>query len=100
MRILEVLHFFLPKHSAGTEVYTDSVSRELKRRGHEVHVFFSEKVLSARNYDLVRREQNGLACHVLINNLLYESFDETFDNAAVEHAFHRVLDDVKPDIVH
>jgi glycosyltransferase involved in cell wall biosynthesis len=100
MRILEVLHFFLPRHSAGTEVYTDSISRELRRRGHDVHLFFTEKVLSARNYDLVHREQQGLHCHVLINNLLYENFEETFDNAAIEHAFHRVLDQVKPDVVH
>lgn len=100
MRILQVLHFFLPKHSAGTEVYTDSISRELKSRGHDVHLFFTEKVLSARNYELVERDWHGLPCHVLINNLLYESFDETFDNAAVEHAFHRVLDAVKPDVIH
>lgn len=100
MRILQVLHFFLPRHSAGTEVYTDSISRELKRRGHDVHLFFTEKVLSARNYELLHRDWHGLPCHVLINNLLYESFDETFDNAAVEHAFHRVLDLVKPDVVH
>lgn len=100
MRILEVLHFFLPKHSAGTEVYTDSIARELKARGHDVHLFFTDKVLSQRNYDLVRRDHHGIPCHVLINNLLYESFDETFDNAVVEHAFHRVLDEVKPDVVH
>jgi len=100
MRILEVLHFFLPKHSAGTEVYTDSLVQELARRGHDVHLFFSEKVLSSTNYSLQQREHHGIPCHVVINNLLYDSFRETFENPEIEHVFNRVLDAVKPDVIH
>lgn len=100
MRILQVLHFFLPKHSAGTEVYTDSLSRELRARGHDVQLFFTEKVLSRRNFDVIERDQDGLPCHVLINNLLYDRFDETFRNEAVKDAFAEVLRKVRPDVVH
>ena len=39
MRILLTTHQFLPSYSAGTEVLTNSVARELERRGHTVHVF-------------------------------------------------------------
>jgi glycosyltransferase involved in cell wall biosynthesis len=100
MRVLLVLHFFLPRHSAGTEVYTDSIARALKQRGHDVHLFFTEKVLSRHNYTLERREWHGIPCHVLTNNLLYASFDETFANPEVERQFRVVLDDVRPDVVH
>jgi len=100
MRILQVLHFFLPRHYAGTEVYTDSLARSLKQRGHDVHLMFSEKILSQPNYSLVRREHEGLPCHVVVNNLLYESFEETFSNEPVERIFREVLDEVRPDLVH
>lgn len=100
MRILQVLHFFLPKHSAGTEVYTDSLSRELLKRGHEVHLFFTEKILSRRNFDVIERDQDGLRCHVLINNLLYDRFEETFRNEAAKDAFADVLREVRPDVIH
>lgn len=39
MRVLLTVHQFFPDYSAGTEVLTLSVARELKSRGHEVRVF-------------------------------------------------------------
>ncbi|MFG0316257.1 MAG: glycosyltransferase family 4 protein [Planctomycetota bacterium JB042] len=100
MKVLEVVHFFLPKHSAGVEVYADSVARALADRGHEVHLFFSEKILSRPNYSVFTREHRGLPNHVLVNNLLYEGFEETFRNREVESAFGDVLDRLRPDVVH
>ena len=100
MKVLEVVHFFLPKHSAGVEVYTDSVARALAARGHDVRLFFSEKILSRPNYSVFERDHEGLTSHVLVNNLLYEGFEETFVNAEVERAFGEVLDEWRPDVVH
>ncbi len=100
MRILEVVHLFLPHHSAGTEVYTEGLAHGLKERGHDVHLFFTEKVVSRPDYELVRRTHHGLPCHALINNMMYESFEETFTNPRASAAFAKVLDDVKPDVVH
>lgn len=100
MKILQVLHFFLPRHSAGTEVYTDALARGLKERGHHIELFFTEKILSRPSYALLRREHAGMRCHVLVNNLLYDGFRETFENEAVEARFGEVLDEVKPDVVH
>jgi glycosyltransferase involved in cell wall biosynthesis len=100
MKVLEVLHFFLPRHSAGTEVYTDSIARSLAARGHEVELFFTEKILSRPNYELFERRHDSLRCHVLVNNLMYRDFAETFDNERVEQAFAEVLERSKPDVVH
>lgn len=100
MKILMPVHFFLPDHSAGTEVYTYNLARELQARGHTVEVFCTEKILSRRSYSIVKRDVDGLPCHVMVNNLDHESFSETFANPRAEGAFQRVLDVFKPDIVH
>ena len=44
---VEISHNFLPRHRAGTEVYTWQLGRELLGRGHDVRVFTSEKEISA-----------------------------------------------------
>ncbi len=100
MKILMPVHFFLPQHSAGTEVYTYNLARALQARGHEVEIFCSEKELSLRSYTMIERDVDGLRCHVLINNLDHEQFSETFANQRVEAAFQRVQAAFKPDIVH
>jgi len=100
VKILMPVHFFLPDHSAGTEVYTYNLARELKERGHQVEIFCSEKVLSRRSYSLFKREVDGLKCHVMVNNLEHETFSETFANPRAEGAFQRVLKSFEPDIVH
>lgn len=99
MKILQMLHFFLPRHSAGTEVYTHRLSRALSGE-HDVSVMFSEKVLSRPNYSLFRRDLDGLRCHVVVNNLMYGSFRDTWDNHHVEARVAEVLDRERPDLVH
>jgi glycosyltransferase involved in cell wall biosynthesis len=100
VKVLMPVHFFLPEHSAGTEVYTYNLARALQARGHDVHIFCSEKVLSRRSYSMLEREVDGLTCHVVVNNLDHDHFSETFANARIEAAFSRVLGTLKPDIVH
>ncbi len=94
------VHFFLPDHSAGTEVYTYNLARALQERGHEVEIFCTEKVLSKRSYSLFKRDVDGLKCHVMVNNLEHDEFTETFANPRAEGAFQRVLDSFRPDVVH
>ncbi|GJM22372.1 MAG: hypothetical protein DHS20C15_22870 [Planctomycetota bacterium] len=100
MKILMPVHFFLPDHSAGTEVYTYNIARALTERGHEVEIFCSEKILSRRSYSMLTRDVDGLKCHVMVNNLEHEEFSETFANPRAEGAFERVLQSFKPDMVH
>lgn len=100
MKILMPVHFFLPEHSAGTEVYTWNLARALQARGHEVEVFCSEKMLSRRSYSVIERDLDGLKVHTMVNNLDHEEFSETFANPRAEGAFQRVLETFKPDVVH
>jgi len=100
MKILMPVHFFLPDHSAGTEVYTYNLARALAARGHQVELFCSEKELSRRSYSLSERNVDGLRCHVMVNNLDHDEFSETFSNPRAEAAFQRVLSAFAPQIVH
>jgi len=100
LRILMPVHFFLPDHSAGTEVYTYNLARALQARGHTVELFCSEKLLSRRSYSLTERTVDSLRCHVMVNNLDHDEFSETFANPRVEAVFQRVLEGFKPDVVH
>jgi len=100
LKILMPVHFFLPDHSAGTEVYTYNIARALQARGHEVEIFCSEKILSRRSYTLLEREVDGLRCHVMVNNLDHDDFAETFANPHAERAYQRVMSALEPDVVH
>ena len=99
MRVLFVLHDFLPAHPAGTEVYTGDLALRLARRGHEVRLFATEKDIGRPHLALERREWRGLVVHELVNNLFYEDFAQTWDYPPAAAALGRVLDEFRPDVV-
>jgi len=100
MRVLFLVHDFLPAHPAGTELYTGGVARALAARGHEVQVFATEKDIARPHLALERRTWEGLVVHELVNNLFYADFRETWDYPPAAAAFARVLDEFRPDVVH
>lgn len=100
MRILLVNHDFLPNHPSGTEIYTCQLGVELRRRGHDVHVFTTEKDVSRPHLSLARRTYAGLPVHELTHNLFYDDFRETWDDPAAAARFGQVLDELRPDVVH
>ncbi len=100
MRILLVSHDFLPRHPAGTEIYTWQLGLRLKRLGHDVHVFTTEKDIGRENLTVHAREWGGLPVHELVNNLFYNEFKETWDYPPAARSFGLFLDDLKPDVVH
>ena len=100
MRVLYLVHDFLPAHPSGTEVYTGALALRVAERGHEVRVFATEKDIARPHLSLAKREWNGLVVHELVNNLFYEDFRETWDFPPAERAFAQVLDEFRPDVVH
>lgn len=100
MRILFVSHDFLPNHPSGTEIYTWQLGVRLMERGHEVHLFTTEKDVSRPHLRLDRRVFDGLQVHELVNNLFYGDFRETWDFPPAQAAFGRLLDELRPDVVH
>jgi glycosyltransferase involved in cell wall biosynthesis len=99
MRILHVVHDFLPDHVAGVEVYTDHVVRALARE-HEVGLLYTESVPHAPNYALRRGHWGDVATWELVNNHVHAGLAETWSNPAVEARMCEVLDEFRPDVVH
>ncbi len=100
MRILLVSHNYLPAHTAGTEVYTAQLAKKLSARGHVVHVFTTEKEISAEHLSLREYTHQGILVHELINNLHYEDFRQTWDEPRIDQRFSAVLDAFAPDVLH
>ena len=100
MRVLFLVHDFLPAHPSGTEVYTGAVALRLAERGHEVRIFATEKDIGRTHLALERRTWQGLVVHELVNNLFYRDFRETWDYPPAAEALGRVLDEFRPEVVH
>ncbi len=94
MRILFLVHDFLPAHPSGTEVYTGALALRLCERGHEVRIFATEKDIARPHLTLATREWQGLVVHELVNNLFYADFRETWDFPPAAEAFAEVLDEI------
>ncbi|MEW6072774.1 MAG: glycosyltransferase [Planctomycetota bacterium] len=100
MRILYVTHDFLPGHPSGTEIYTGELAKRVAERGHDVHVFTTEKDIARPHLRLDRREWDGIPVYELVNNLFYAGFAQTWDWPPAAEAFGRLLDALAPDVVH
>ncbi len=98
MKVLHVLHQFLPDYVGGTEVYVADLSRGLTRRGHQLALFTGGDTET-------RGEWEGLPLTQVVGGLrspkgLTAGFLATFGNASTEQAYKEVLAAFRPDIVH
>jgi len=100
MKILQVIHDFLPRHTAGSEVYTYKLSKELVKKGHAVSLFFTEAQRGTPQYTLRQGSYDELPYFEAIVNRDYSGFTETYENAAMDKLFIEVLERTEPDIIH
>lgn len=97
MRILHVVHQYLPHFVGGTELYTRMLAQALPERGHETAVFTAAPdgeegpVIEdgVRVYRAVTGERSATAV-----------FTSTFREADILAAFERTLAAEQPDLVH
>lgn len=102
MRILLVVHQFLPRHQTGTEIYTYGLAKELSRR-HQVYLFYREEGTAGRGFAEEDGEFKGLKVHkVYLDQPAdpYRQFLSTFRSRSIERSFSAFLDRVGPDVVH
>jgi len=100
MRILQVIHDFLPNHQAGSELYCYHLSKTLQRMGHDVKLCFTEIDHERPSYSTREDTYNGLPFLEIVNNHSYTGFEETYCNPKVENIFEQVLTTFQPDAVH
>ena len=97
MKVLLVIHDFLPEARAGSELYTYYLARELTGLGISVELFFSEAATHSR---VERRVYEGLPCTVVAKPRGRPLDVLEKPDAFVDAAFRECLDRVAPDLVH
>jgi glycosyltransferase involved in cell wall biosynthesis len=105
MKIAQVVHWFLPKHLAGTEVYTYRLSQELQEQ-HQVYLYCRESGFWGRRLHEVDEVYQGLPVRRVYSNppiaryRLLARLLNRFRSPTIEASFARFLDEKQPDIVH
>ncbi|MFH0876636.1 MAG: glycosyltransferase [Candidatus Omnitrophota bacterium] len=100
MKILQVIHGFDSMAPGGTEVYTKMISRKLSDK-HQVCVFHRICRPELKEYSVTKSRQGNI--EIASINMTFRkhgSFVNTYSDPCVDAAFGRLLDDVRPDIVH
>lgn len=99
LRILFVIHDFLPKHAAGTEIYTFHLATELAKR-HDVHLIFCEEHYDKERYSIRKGIFAGLPFTEVVHNYVWENFEESYRDPKMDAIFAGVLEEFAPDLVH
>lgn len=99
MKILLVVHYYLPRHQAGTEIYARNLARALARE-HEVRIFTSEDgAFPDRRFALKDDEHEGIPVRRLVHPGPPD-FIRSYSDPDFDVAFGHMLDEFRPDLVH
>ena len=99
MRILNLVHQYLPERVGGTELYTQAIAAEMATRGHDVGIFFRsdrpEPGLTTRSDGPVRVWAASAGALAPAQRFL-----ATYRNPALQDAFESTLAEFQPEIAH
>ena len=107
MRLLHLVHQYLPEHVGGVELYTQSLARyQVRQQGHEVAIFYPSEqppsaALDGETYFL-REQEDGVRVYGVCLGPRNRTrvFLSTFGQKTVSAALDRVLARERPDLVH
>ncbi len=99
MRILHLVHQYLPEHVGGTELYTKWLTDGLQQKGHQAAIFARR---SADGAGLNQRDDAGVQVWSAWNGRFHPTnrFTSTFRNAFLQQAFVQTLKQFQPNIIH
>lgn len=100
MRVLVLIHDFLPNHAAGSEIYAGHLARALADAGHEVSIFCCEENRALEQHSLTERVWEGLPVYEAIDNRIYHDLSIHWDDPRMAEVFAGVCERVRPDVVH
>jgi len=100
MRILHVVHQYLPDQVGGTELYTHWIAHHLAQRGHQVDIFYRRA--AAGTGVETRLEAHGTRVWAAQAGQVSPTgrFLATFGEKQLLDSFRQVVLQVKPDLVH
>jgi len=96
MRILQLVHGYPPRETAGTEQHTRQLAEGLRARGHAVHVFSATRAPGRRQYSTLEAPDTTR----LVNNLPTRPLEHAERDRAVEAAVAATVARFRPDVVH
>ena len=99
LRVLHAIHDFLPRHTAGSEIYAFELVRELAKR-HDVFVLASEYDPSVAHGTLRWKAVGRLPVIEIVNNWEFQRLEETYSSARINRQLGHVLDSTRPDVLH
>jgi glycosyltransferase involved in cell wall biosynthesis len=105
LKILLVSHYFLPRHVAGTEVYTYRLGKTLSQRGHEVRILAGEDNPNFSEPRTWEENVSGLPVTFMTSGKMsrWGHFKQSWKDGQrpyLEPLFKKLLDQFQPDIVH
>lgn len=100
MRIVHLIHQFLPYGIGGSEVYVYELSQE-QRKHHQVAVFSAWRNPELPDYTLHHGFYEEIPVFRLVNNYgEVHSFQEGYDHPKINEIFESFVKEFKPDVVH
>ena len=95
MKLLYVVHYFLPKHQAGTEIYTHTLAKEMARQ-HDVTILTSEDAdLPPGEFRVERDEYDGLPVLRILRGQPAD-FRASYRDEALDALFAELVDELQP----
>lgn len=100
MRVLHIIHQYLPEKVGGSELYTHWLIQELNRRGHQNALFYRRGGIG--NSLESRTDESGTQIWAASSGPMTPAsrFRSTFGQKYLEQAFRQVLAQVSPDVIH
>lgn len=99
-RVVHVVHDYLPRHQAGSELYVAALCAEQRALGHRPTVFAATYAPGDRQGALRWRVHEGVPVVEVVNNWEARDFPETYDAGWIQRAFTHVLEAAEPHVVH
>ena len=99
MRIVHLVHQYVPEYVGGTELYTQALARGLTALGHEVVVCYRR---SGEGAGHAERDDDGVRVIATWDGAVTprSRFLAAFQSSPMVQTFARLLDTVRPDVVH
>ena len=99
MKILYLVHRFLPDHFRGSEVYTFELARQMTLLGHRVLVV-SLRESENPEPEILTEEYQGLRVARILKKLNPGNFQDYFFDARMDELFWGLCRDFQPDLIH
>ncbi len=96
---MEVIHGYPQRYNAGSEIYTQTISRQLSHIGHKVAVFSRIEDPYQPDFNITT-EKDDFDQSIQLFSVNHARSRDRFKHSGMDEAFKAVLETVNPEIIH